>query len=112
MLARNDLYLFFNYETAGTPQIRLFLFQYISDHYRRNYTLIYYYRHQLNTLRFYTLDIPKHSIPNRAAVEGSAYLASALHDFTAPKKDQFVTSINDVVLNQVFTLSSSSVRLQ
>ncbi|KAH0580379.1 hypothetical protein H2248_001880 [Termitomyces sp. 'cryptogamus'] len=65
-----------------------------------DYTLIYYCRHQSNTLRFHTLDIPKHNVPSRETVAGSAYLNSVLHDFTAPKRDQFVTSINDVVLNQ------------
>lgn len=70
----------------------------------RNYTVIYYHRHQSNTLRYYTLEIPKHNVPNRGTV-GSAYLASAIHDFTAPKRDKFHTGINDVVLYQVGTFS-------
>ncbi|KAF5378146.1 hypothetical protein D9615_007634 [Tricholomella constricta] len=66
-----------------------------------DYTLIYYYRHQSSTLRFYTLDDLRLDATNRPdALEGSAYLPSSQHDFTAPNTAQFTSSIDDVVINQ------------
>lgn len=66
-----------------------------------DYTLIYYYRHQSSTLRFYSLHGLKLDATNRPNIdEGSAYAAAAKHDFTLPRKWETTASLNDVVITQ------------
>lgn len=77
----------------------------------RDYTLIYYYRHQSSTLRFYSLHGLKLDATNRPNIdEGSAYAAAAKHDFTLPRKWETTASLNDVVITQVKCVAVFIVR--
>jgi len=78
-----------------------------------DYTLVYYHRHSSHTLRFYTLDGLRLDAVSRPDVaEGSTYLPSSQHDFTAPKTTHFTSSINDVIINQFNSAKTVEQALQ
>ncbi|KAF8063501.1 N-acetylglucosaminyl transferase component-domain-containing protein [Lyophyllum atratum] len=80
---------------------------------RKNYTLIYYYRHHSHTLRFYNLDVLQlDATPEADVAEGSAYLPSSQHDFTAPKTSHFTSSINGVIVDQFNSAKTVEQALQ
>lgn len=71
----------------------------------RDYTIIYYQRHNQRALRFYSLNPLRFDASNRAdETKKTGYSASVQHDFTALRITQPTSSLNDIVINQVYGL--------